>query len=146
MTCKHANYFRATERRVSIHAFRFLCVSAGRLVNTPCVACHHGDGHVYTPSVLRVPGVTVGWPWTEGTANNERVHSFSGFFAESLYPRPVHLTYQPRICKDGFISIVTRALISLGNAICSTGCWSIIGRCVRACQRYTCSCAEERRP
>ena len=27
-------------------------------------------------------------------------------FAESLYPRPVLLTYQPRICKDGFISIV----------------------------------------
>ena len=27
-------------------------------------------------------------------------------FALSLYPRPVPLTYQPRSCKDGFISIV----------------------------------------
>ena len=36
------------------------------------------------------------------------------------------------------------SLISLWYAVCSTGCWSIIGRCVGACQRS--SCAEERRP
>ena len=78
MTCKHANYFRATDRRASKHAFRFLCVSAGRLVNTPCVACHDG-GRVYTPSFLGVDVVTVGWPRTKGTANNEGVHSFCGF-------------------------------------------------------------------
>ena len=27
-------------------------------------------------------------------------------FAKSLYPQPVPLTFQPQICKDGFISIV----------------------------------------
>ena len=52
---------------------------------------------------------------------------FLWIFAYSLYPRPVPLTYQPRICKDGFVSVVTRSLISLGNAFCSTGRWSIIG-------------------
>ena len=31
MTCKHTNYFRATDQRASIHAFLFLCVFAGRL-------------------------------------------------------------------------------------------------------------------
>ena len=76
-TCKHANYFRATERRASEHAFQFLCVSTGRLVYTARVVCH--DRRVCTPSFLGVPGVTVGWPRTEGTANNERVHSFCGF-------------------------------------------------------------------
>ena len=76
--CKHANYIRATEQRASKHAFRFL-FSAGRLANTPCVACHHGGWHVYTPSFLRVHGVTVGWPRTNGTANNERVHCFCWF-------------------------------------------------------------------
>ena len=60
MTCKHANYFRATERRASKHAFRLLCVSAGRLVNTPRVACHHGDRRVYTPSFLGVTGSRLG--------------------------------------------------------------------------------------
>ena len=54
----------------------------------------------------------------------------------------VPLTCQPRNCKDGFISIVMRPLISLRYAICSIGRWSIIGRCVGACQRS--SCAEER--
>ena len=56
----------------------FVCF-AGRLVNTPHVACHHGDWRVYTPSFLGVPGVMVGWPRTNSTASNERVHSFCGF-------------------------------------------------------------------
>ena len=56
----------------------------------------------------------------------------------------VPLTYQPRICKDGFISIVTRSFVSLWNAVCMTGRWSIIGCCFGACQRS--SCAKERRP
>ena len=79
MTFKHSNNFRATDRRASIHALWFLCVFAGRLVNMPHVACHHGGWRVYTPSFLGVPGVTVGWPRTKGTASNERVHSFCGF-------------------------------------------------------------------
>ena len=69
---------------------------------------------------------------------------FLWIFAWSLYPRPVPLTYQPRIYKDRFISIVTRSLIALWNAVCSTERWSIIGRCFGACQRS--SCAEERWP
>ena len=49
--------------------------------------------------------------------------------------------YQPRICKDGFISMAFDR-----SPVCrlSTGCWSIIGCCVGACQLS--SCAEERRP
>ena len=74
MTCKYANYFRATDTRIPIFV-------AGRLVNTPCMACHHGDWHVYMPLFLRVIGVTVGWPRIKGTASNERVHSFCGFLS-----------------------------------------------------------------
>ena len=39
------------------------------------VACHHGDRRVYMymymPSFLGVPGITIGWPRTKGTAKNE---------------------------------------------------------------------------
>ena len=48
-------------------------------------------------SFLGVHGVMVRWPRTKGTASNQRV---------DFCLRPVPLTYQPRICKDGFISIV----------------------------------------
>ena len=76
---KPANFFW-DGRSVSVYTRIpiFVCF-AGRLVNTPCVACHHGDWRVYTPSFLGVPGVTVGWPRTNGTANNERFHSFCAF-------------------------------------------------------------------
>ena len=61
----------------------------GRLVNTPLVACHSCGWRVYTQSYLGVHGVTVGWPQTNGTANNERVHSFCWFlpnpFIEDLF-------------------------------------------------------------
>ena len=56
-------------------------------------------------------------------------------FASSFVP----LTYQPRI-----LFIVTRSLISLRYAVCSTRRWSILGRCVGACQQS--NCAEERQP
>ena len=79
MLYKPANFFW-DGRSVSIYTHIPICVCfAGRLVNTSRVACHRGDWRVYTPSFLGVPGVTVGWPRTKGTASNERVHSFCGF-------------------------------------------------------------------
>ena len=78
MPYKRAHFCWDGDRWASIHAFRFLCF-AGRLVNMPRVACHHGYWRVYTPSFLGVPGVTVGWPQTKGTASNERVHFFFEF-------------------------------------------------------------------
>ena len=54
--------------------------------------CQHatrGAWLVYTQSFLGVHGVTVGWPLTKGSANNEQVHSFSWFlpnpFIQDLY-------------------------------------------------------------
>ena len=82
----------------------------------------------------RVHVVTVRWSRTEGTANNERVHYFCWFLPNPFIQDLFLLTYQPRNCKDGFISIVTRPLISLWYAVSSTGRWFIIGRCVGACQ------------
>ena len=112
----------------------FVCY-AGRLVNTPLVVCHHGDWRVYTPSFLGVPGVTVGWPRTKGTASNEWVHSFCGFLPNSFIQDLCF--WRTSHCHKVFD-------LSLWNAVCSTGHWSIIGRCFGACQRS--SCAEERRP
>ena len=75
MTCKPAN-FCWDGRSVSVYTRIpiFVCF-AGRLVK----ACHRGDRRVYMLSFLGVPGVTVGWPRTKGTASNERVYSFCGF-------------------------------------------------------------------
>ena len=75
---------------------------AGSRVNMPLVAVTNVGWRVYTPVFLGIRGNT---PPTKGTAVNEWVHSFVDF-CRIPYPRPVPLTYQPRICKDGFISIV----------------------------------------
>ena len=68
-----------SKERLNTHSDFFAFLPAWRLVNTPRMVCHHSGWSVYPPSFLGVPGVTVGWPRTKGTANNERVHSFCGF-------------------------------------------------------------------
>ena len=133
-------------------AAKICVIFAGRLVNTPRVACHHGDGIMPSIAIMAIDvctrhrfseslGSRFGGPRQKALPTMNEFTLFVDFCL-ILYPRPVPLTYQPRICKDGFISIVTRSLISLWNAVCSTGRWSIIGRCFGACQWS--SCAEER--
>ena len=106
--------------------------------------CHCAAWRVYTQLFLGVHVVTVRWPRTEGTANNERVHSFCGFLPNPFIQHLFLWHTSQEIVKTDLISIVTRSLISLWYAICSTGRWSIIGRCFGACQRS--NCAEERQP
>ena len=60
---------------------------------------------VYMQVFLRVRGDTVRWPRTKALPSMNEF-TLLWIFASSLYPRPVPLTYQTRICKDGFISIV----------------------------------------
>ena len=107
-------------------------------VNTPHVAVTIAGWHIHA-SVSRSPR-------GHGSVAPDKRHCrqwisslFCGFLPNP-YPWPVPLTYQPRICKDGYIF----SLMSLRYAVCSTRCGSIIGRCFGACQRS--SCAEERRP
>ena len=114
MTRKHANYIRATDRGTSIHTFRFLCVFAGRHVNTSCIAYHHGDWRVYTPSFQGVPGVTVGWPRTKGTASNKQVHSFCGFL-----PNP--------FIQDLFFWRTSQEFVKTDLYPLSRGLWSLSG-------------------
>ena len=47
------------DRRASKHAFRFMCLWAGSLVNTSPVTCHWAGWRVYTQVFLGVHGVTV---------------------------------------------------------------------------------------
>ena len=111
---------------------RGLCQHATRGVPSWRLTCIH--------SIVSRSPCGHGWVAPDKRHCKQRTNSlFLWIFAKFL-----PLTYQPRICKDGFISIVTRSLISLWNAICLTGRWSIIGRCFGACQWS--SCAEERRP
>ena len=78
---------------------------ASSRVNTLLVAVRNVGWRICTQLFLGVKGNTLRCPRTKGTAVNEWVHSFVDFCL-ILYPRPVLLTFQPQICKDGFISIV----------------------------------------
>ena len=139
----HAKNLPFDNRRTFKHAFRFLCVWPGDL------STRHTWRAIVQPDVYTRNCFSESMGSRFGSPGQKALQTMNKFtllfiFASSLYPRPVPLTYQPRNCKDGFISIVTRPLISLWYAVCSTGRLSIIGRCFRACQRS--NCAEERQP
>ena len=89
-----------TDRRTSQHAFRFL-----RVFCLPHVAVTFVGRRVYTQLFLGVRGNMLRCTRTKGTAVNEWVHTFVDFCLIP-YPRPIPFTFQPQICKDGFICIV----------------------------------------
>ena len=101
---KPAILFSTADRRTSEHAFHFL-----RVLLVAVSICHswlwQTWDDVYTQVFLRVRGNMLRCPRTKGTAVNEWVHSFVDFCLIP-YPWPIPLTFQPQICKDGFISIV----------------------------------------
>ena len=142
-TCLTSSHRIAYEHAKIKHAFRFLRVWPGVL------STRHTWRAIVLPDVYTRNCFSESVDSRFGGPGQKALPAMNEFtlfvdFCLSLYSRPVPLTYQPRNCKDGFISIVTRPLISLRYAICSTGRWLIIGRCVGACQLS--SCAEERRP
>ena len=138
---KHAIFCWTGDWRSSKHAFRILCVLAGSLVNTSPVACHCAGWRVYTQFVSRSP-------WVYGSVAPDKRHCqqwtsslFCGFlptpFIQDLF---LWRTSQEFVKTD----LYPLSLISLQYAVCWTGCWSIIDRCIRACQRS--NCAEKRQP
>ena len=72
-----------------------------RLINS----MHRAGRRVYTQMF---EGTRFGGPGQKAlpSMNEFTLSTVLWIFASSLYPRPIPLTYQPRICKDGFISIV----------------------------------------
>ena len=77
MPYTYAKMLPIDNRRTFKHAFRFLRVWPGDLVNT----CHTWRAivlpDVYTRNCFSESMLsTVRWPRTEGTANNEQVHFF----------------------------------------------------------------------
>ena len=84
----------------------FFASFAGSRVNTPHVAVTLCRMTCIHASVSRSPR-------GHGSVAPDNRHCrqwmsspICGFLPNALYLRPVPLTYQPRICKDGFISIV----------------------------------------
>ena len=132
------------DRRASKHAFRFLCVLAGSLVNTSLVTCHWAGYRVYTQ-------VFLGSPWGHGSVSPDKRHChqwmsslFCGFlpnpFIQDLF---LWHTSQEFVKMD----LYPLSFISVRYGVCSTGRWSLLrsfGRCFGACQRS--NSAEERRP
>ena len=102
---KPAILFSTTNRRTSWHAFRFLKVLPVAVSTRHSWLWQMWDD-VYTRNCFsESEGTRFGAPRTKGTAVNEWVHSFVDFCLIP-YPQPIPLTFQPQICKDGFISIV----------------------------------------
>ena len=128
---KHAFFCWNNDRRASKHAFRFLCVLAGSLVNT---------SHVVV--------TLCGMKWVHGSVAPDKRHCqrwmsslFCGFLPHPFIQDPFLWRASQEFVKT---DLYPWSLISLRYAVCSTGCWSIIGRCIGACQRP--NCAEERQP
>ena len=137
---KHVITFGTADRRASKHAFRFLCVLAGALLTRhTCRAIVALD--LYTRNhFLESVGSRFGGPdkrhcqqWTS--------QLLCGFlpnpFIQDLF---LWSTSQEFVKTD----LYPLSLISLQYAVCSTRCWSIIGRCIGACQRS--NWVEERQP
>ena len=119
----------------------FLERPIGERLNTHSDFFYRGAWLVYTQLFLGVP-------WVHGSVAPDKSHCqqwtsslFCGFlpnpFIQDLL---LWHTSQEFVKTD----LYPWSLISLRYAICLTGCWSITGRCVRACQQS--NCAEERRP
>ena len=131
-SCIHAKIVPIDNRRTFKHAFRFLCT---------CTCMWPGDlstRHVWRAIVApdlytrsRLSGLRFG---SQGQKVLQTMNEFTLFVDFCLIP----------LSKTCSFDIIKRPLISLRYAVCSTGRWSIIGRCVGACQRS--NCAEERRP
>ena len=83
--------------------------------------CQHATHAVPAWRLTCIHAIVSRSPWVHGSVAPDKRHCqqwmsllFCGYLPyKSLYPRPVPLTYnllllmyQPRICKDGFISIV----------------------------------------
>ena len=77
------------------------------------VACHRGARLVHA-IISRSPWVTVGWPWTKGTANNKRVHSFCWFL-----PNP--------FIRDLFLWHTSQEFVKTDLYPLSRGLWSLSG-------------------
>ena len=133
----------SSRRRTSKHAKILLCRPSGERLNTHSDLCkvlsedlstRHSwraivAADVYTRNRFSDSmGVTVGWPRTNGTANNERVHSFCWFlpnpFIEDLF------FWRSR---QGFVKTDFYPLISVRYAVCSTRRWSTCRPLLRAC-------------
>ena len=137
----------SSRRRTSKHAKNLLCCRAesvlthipifvsfvGRLVNKPLVACHSCGWCVYTQSFLEVHGVTVGWPRTNGTANNEQVHCFCWFLPNPFIEDLFFWRSSQGFVKTDLYPLPRCLLISVRYAVCSTRRWSTCRPLLWAC-------------
>ena len=92
---------------------------------------------------------SVSWsPWGHGSVDPDKRHChqitsslFRGFLPNPFIQDLFHWRTSQELVKTDLYPL---SLIYVRYTICSTGCWSILGRCFGACQRS--NCAEERRP
>ena len=125
--------------------------SASVLTRIPCFGREprqHGTRGVMLCEMTSIHA-SVSWsPRGHGSvASDERhCHQWMSLLFCGFLPNPfIHDLFLWRTSQE-FVKtdLYPLSLMSLRYAICSTGWWSIIGRCFGACQRS--SCVEERRP
>ena len=142
--CKHAKKHLCRRSESVLTCIPIFASFAGWLVNTPHVARCCCGWRVYTQSFLGVHGVTVGWLRTNGTANNERVHSICWFLPNPFIEDLFFWRSSQGFVKTDLYPLSRGLLISVQYAVCSTRRWSMCRPLFGACQWS--NFAEERRP
>ena len=114
------NILPIDNRRTFKQAFRFLCFCREDLSNTPRVACYRGAWLVYTQSFFSESmGSWFRWPRIKGTAKQLTSFTLFCWFLPNPVVQDLFLwRTSQEFFKDGFISIVTRPLISLRYVVC----------------------------
>ena len=103
-------------RRTFKHTFRFLRVWPGALSTRHVCHCASDVWRVYTQLFLGVRGVTVLLPRTEGTANNEWVHSLCWFLPNTFI-------------QDLFLWHTSQDIVKMDLYPLSRGIWSLSPVC-----------------
>ena len=115
-----------------------LCALAGSLVNTPPVTCHWaGWRKCFSESM----GSRFGGPGQKALPSMNDYSLFCGFLPNPFIQDLLLWCTSQEFVKTDLYPL---SLISVRYAICSTGRWSILGRCFGACQQS--NCAYERQP
>ena len=133
---KHAILFGMADRRASKRSFWFLCFGE---------PCQHATRGVPSWCLTCIHAIISRSPWVHGSPGQKALQAMNEFTLFGFLPNPFIQDLFLWRSSQEFVKtdLYPLSLISLWYAVCSTGRWSIIGHCIRACQRS--NCAEERR-
>ena len=148
-------FLTSLHRRPYKHAISFLEWPIGERLNAHSdfgvfwrEPCQHATHAVPLWRLTCIHAIISRSPWVHGSVAPDKRHcqQWTSLLFCGFLPNPFiqHLFLWRTSREFVKTNLYPLSLISLRYAVCLTGCWLIIGRCVGACQRS--NCAEERWP